>query len=462
MDAHTMTNGKQGNMKTWMLLSSEVRGYIPHVDYYFEEDDAEHRRSADMLMLTQGWRRYDWRLMTERYVFRKPQPIEDKMYLNGTLKEYRKHNPVNHVHMYVIMWNQYGQSMLGQTYTDSLGNYAFEMPFMNGEWRLCIYTTRKLKEEKRKTYLVGIDRQFSPKPRYITPAEAEIQHPLAPNAFVWNPADAFEDDEYVPITEKEHVLENVTVKKRYFTNDDWRYKNEAYGRQYATQYYNIERELDNALDEGERDPYMLDYLKKRNPLFTYREEPEPTNIYGSSVPYNYSLSTTYMATAGTSLSGYAPISRRYVYQYDGKSVEWIFNNGERQNLVDDVHRVSERPEVLFLSDVKSIYIVPDDPRTDDNRVRIYVYLHTTFTTESSKGLRRTYFQGFNEASTFQMEDYNVVPPMADFRRTLYWNPDIITDDEGKAKVEFFNNSSCKEMYISVEGMTPDGKVLVNQ
>ena len=462
MDAHTMTNGKQGNMKTWMLLSSEVRGYIPHVDYYFEEDDAEHRRSADMLMLTQGWRRYDWRLMTERYVFRKPQPIEDKMYLNGTLKEYRKHNPVNHVHMYVVMWNQYGQSMLGQTYTDSLGNYAFEMPFMNGEWRLCIYTTRKLKEEKRKTYLVGIDRQFSPKPRYITPAEAEIQHPLAPNAFVWNPADAFEDEEYVPITEKEHVLENVTVKKRYFTNDDWRYKNEAYGRQYATLYYNIERELDKALDDGERDPYMLDYLKKRNPLFTYREEPEPTNIYGSSAPLNYTHSATYMAMSGVMLTGYSPISRRYVYQYDGKSVEWIINNGERQNLADNVHRVSERPEGLFLSDVKSIYIVPDDPRTDDNRVRIYVYLHTTFTTESSKGLRRTYFQGFNEASTFQMENYNVVPPMADFRRTLYWNPDIITDDEGKAKVEFFNNSSCKEMYISVEGMTPDGKVLVNQ
>ncbi|MBO4216189.1 MAG: hypothetical protein J5888_07680, partial [Bacteroidaceae bacterium] len=63
MDAHTMTNGKQGNMKTWMLLSSEVRGYIPNVDYYFEADDKEHRKSADLLMLTQGWRRYDWRLM---------------------------------------------------------------------------------------------------------------------------------------------------------------------------------------------------------------------------------------------------------------------------------------------------------------------------------------------------------------------------------------------------------------
>jgi hypothetical protein len=29
-------------------------------------------------------------------------------------------------------------------------------------------------------------------------------------------------------------------------------------------------------------------------------------------------------------------------------------------------------------------------------------------------------------------------------------------------VEFFNNSTCEEMYISVEGMTPDGKILINE
>ena len=33
---------------------------------------------------------------------------------------------------------------------------------------------------------------------------------------------------------------------------------------------------------------------------------------------------------------------------------------------------------------------------------------------------------------------------------------------GISKVEFFNNSTCEEMYISVEGMTEDGKVLVNE
>jgi hypothetical protein len=122
-------------------------------------------------------------------------------------------------------------------------------------------------------------------------------------------------------------------------------------------------------------------------------------------------------------------------------------------------------EILFpfyMSEIKSLYIVPNSEREVEGAVRIYLYTHKTFPTESQKGLRRTYFQGFNKPSTFQMEDYSIIPPMADFRRTIYWNPNVKTDAQGKAKVEFFNNSTCEEMYISVEGMTEDGKVLVNE
>lgn len=36
IDAAKMTNGKVGNAMTWMLLSSEVKGYIDNPDYYFE------------------------------------------------------------------------------------------------------------------------------------------------------------------------------------------------------------------------------------------------------------------------------------------------------------------------------------------------------------------------------------------------------------------------------------------
>ncbi|MBO4430431.1 MAG: hypothetical protein J5790_03720, partial [Bacteroidaceae bacterium] len=275
MDAQTLTNGKQGNMKTWMLLSSEVKGYIPNIYYYFEADDTKHRKDADLLMLTQGWRRYDWRLMSEKYIFRKAQPIEDQFYLYGQLREYRKHNPVSNVHLYVSLYNQQGQSLIGNATTDAEGNYAFKMPFMDGEWKMNIYTTRDMKRgEKKKSYLVGIDRQFSPTPRYITPTEAEILHPLKPNAFVKKPiqdSEWEEEDVFVPITKKDHVLQNVTVKakKRYFTNDNWRYKDESYGRRNATLFYNADHERNDALDRGESVPYLFSFLKEKNSLFEY-------------------------------------------------------------------------------------------------------------------------------------------------------------------------------------------------
>ena len=438
IDAHTMTNGKQGNMKTWMLLSSEVRGYINNVDYYFEADDAKHRRDADLLMLTQGWRRYDWRLMSERYTFRKAQPIEDQFYLYGQLKEYRKHNPVSNVHLYVSLYNQQGQSLLGNGTTDAEGNYAFKMPFMDGEWKMNIYTTRDIKKkdkvkEKRKTYYVGIDRQFSPTPRYLTPLETTILHPLKPNAFVKNPFQEYkEEDEFIPITQKDHVLQNVTVKakRRYFTNDDWRWKNEAYGKQYASLYYNVDRELDDILDKGEPVPTIGEFINQK---------------------------------LGTELDKYGYEARNLG---SGRDLVFIYDNDESREQNEDWG-------INFLDIVKSIYVVfnemmsptlgrwdyIDNPR---HLIYIYIYTHRIFSAESNKGLRRTYFQGFNKASTFKTEDYNVIPPMADFRRTIWWQPDITTDEQGKAKVEFFNNSTCEEMYISVEGMTPDGKILVNE
>ena len=61
-----------------------------------------------------------------------------------------------------------------------------------------------------------------------------------------------------------------------------------------------------------------------------------------------------------------------------------------------------------------------------------------------------------------MEDYSVMPPMEDFRRTIFWKPDIVADANGHATVEFFNNSSCKHIYFSAEGVAPNGRILVSE
>ena len=465
IDAGTMTNGKQGNMKTWMLLSSEVRGYIHHVDYYFESDDEEHRRAADLLLMTQGWRRYDWNIMAGRDGFQKVQPIEDQFYVFGKLNAYRKRNPVNDVQMDVYLYNQNGESLKGETITDSLGNYAFALPFVDGEWNMQIFTRI---EDKRKTFRVGIDRQFSPTPRYITPLESDILPPMSSNLFVHSAADNSVEEEFVPITKKNHVLQNVTVsaKKKYFTNDDWKYKNESWGRVHATIFYDIDRELDNIRDLGEEDPSIFEFLCKKNAMF---DNPECKDL--PSPPNDEK----------------GMWSGRLAY--GGRPIKWIVDNGETSVkgsvsnikilLGTELDTVALESDEMFaaitgaggasghenfpywMDEIKSAYIVPNSPKELEGAVRIYLYTHKKFTTESQKGLRRTYFQGFNAPSTFQMEDYSILPPMADFRRTIYWNPNVTTDASGKAKVEFYNNSTCQEMYISTEGITPQGDVQVN-
>lgn len=478
IDAGSMTNGKQGNIRTWLLLSSDVRGYISNVDYYFESDDKAHRESADLLMLTQAWRRYDWEKMAGVKPMANPQPVEDKFYVFGKLNVYRKHNPASHVAMEAFLYNESGESLVGSTVTDSLGRYAFEMPFVDGEWKMQIYTRLN---DKRKTYYVGIDRQISPLPQYVSRSATSILHPLAPNLFVLH-ADVgesgAEEEEFIPITKKNHVLKNVTVKarRRYFTNDDWKYKNESWGREHATLYYDIDREREDILDRGLPTPTIFEFLFMRNSMFQASSR---------------SVLSSRQETEGKNVELHA----NEHFSYGGRPIKWIVDNGDTQCVLDtSLSTLSKMGKVLctqinyaemvsdeipagvtsnsgtllysffpiWMEEIKSLYVVPYSPKEVHQAVRVYLYTHKRFTTESQKGLRRTYFQGFNKPSAFQMEDYSVVPPMADYRRTIYWAPDVRTDASGKAKVEFYNNSTCREMYISAEGMSDDGRILCNE
>ena len=73
-----------GNIMTDLLLSSELQGYVPHADYYFESDDEQHRRHLDLLMMVQGWRRYEYHELTDtiplRYEPEKIPTVEGGVY----------------------------------------------------------------------------------------------------------------------------------------------------------------------------------------------------------------------------------------------------------------------------------------------------------------------------------------------------------------------------------------------
>jgi hypothetical protein len=77
-----------GNILTEMLLASEVKGFIPNPGWYFEKDDETHRRALDLLLMTQGWRRFNWKDMAIKGEWEITQPAEQKQILTGRVYKY--------------------------------------------------------------------------------------------------------------------------------------------------------------------------------------------------------------------------------------------------------------------------------------------------------------------------------------------------------------------------------------
>ncbi|HSI74525.1 MAG TPA: TonB-dependent receptor plug domain-containing protein [Lunatimonas sp.] len=55
----------QENILTYLLLSSELKGSVHSPGYYFESDDREHQEALRLLMMTQGWRTFEWNDVVE-------------------------------------------------------------------------------------------------------------------------------------------------------------------------------------------------------------------------------------------------------------------------------------------------------------------------------------------------------------------------------------------------------------
>ena len=79
----SMGNHDTGNILTEMLLASEIRGFVPDPGWYFEQDDSVHHTALDLLMMTQGWRRFRWEDMAVKGALEQTQPREKQLMLKG-------------------------------------------------------------------------------------------------------------------------------------------------------------------------------------------------------------------------------------------------------------------------------------------------------------------------------------------------------------------------------------------
>jgi hypothetical protein len=495
-------NGSEGDARTWLLLTGDLKGYVSHPEHYFEADDAVHRMDADLLMMVQGWRCYDLAEMSDKQLLKKKQPLEDALYVDGQLRQAKKKSkPVGGVSLKVTLYTQNGMHMSGTARTDSAGYYALRLPDCIGDWTMLMNT--KLKDEDTQ-YNIAINRHFSPALRYLSSAELSPKPIGLPRLQLREPVGEEEEafDKNLPMTEKVHAIKEVKIRGRqHFEHPRDGWESQKSGAYYSRLYYDCAAAADEIEDRGEKMPSLMEWLSMKNPLFSGETGRNMDNVskvisdehksdYMEDKPdksierYTRDEYNEFVCVHDTGgVKGNNSQLEKYIsadgLMYKNRPIVWIVDNefhnitGYRYRFyLDDVINevdVSTEDFPSILSDAKTVYISEDKNAFEHyinnpdmpgrSPVTIFVYTFHSFFYKM-KGNRRTHFMGFEKPETFEMTDYSKLPAAQDFRRTLYWNPNVKTGEDGAAKVEFYNNSSCRHLMISAEGITKDGKALV--
>ncbi len=435
-DTDTPTNqANGGNIMANLLLGSDLKGYIHDIDYYFEADDATHRQALDLLLCTQGWRRYDWEAMTRPKDFVVKHPAEEGILIRGDLTSTFRNRKKDGVDIKVFLYNGSGISIKGSCLTDSVGQFAFLAEDFNGRWRMNIQTYEK---DKLKEMNVNLLKTPSPQGRPYADQELELflKQKDAAQKVIVQAEDSTKLYDEKGRTRWENLLPTVEVAEE----REWRTE---MVRKWNNLIYEMEDERMRIDETGE--DYLVEFyrwLDKTNPFFTFDLE------MGDS-------------SDATSLKArYKGRPVRFLISRIGTG-GWLIEQDVSINLADlTIHDM----EAIAISDKPNVEMALaryglDSISNDNNTVVVSIFVRNDyFRHKEYKGIRQTKIQGFTPALQFYLPDYSFadLPDEKDFRRTLFWAPYVTTNTQGEASVSFYNSPQCKKIKISAETITFGG------
>lgn len=439
------------SMLSDLLLMSEIKGYVHRPLYYFEADDDEHRAALDGLLMVQGWRRYAWKYASGVEPFDMKYMPEQGIEVHGKVVSFVRGKPKPNIQVSSFLAKRgeeetsSGEISYGLLETDSVGRFAF-ISNMIGKWDLVLSVMEK---GKKKDYRIMLDRVFSPQPIPYLPGEMqvslfgtgepEVGGELQTDTIIGNDADfdrfmdAYEDSlAKQGIRGKNHRLSEVVVKAKKGSREKDIYTN----RSKSVAYYDVPSEMDDIQDKGDyigNDIHEL--LMRVNSKFIRR----------------FNRGEEWLS-------------------YKGRSPLYVINYQRTE--ADELDQT--RYLTLRLEAIKSIYINEDlsircqyaDPRMTAMDVDFFyscvVFIETypegEIPVKGGKGVRKTWVDGYSEPTEFYQPDYSILPKGEDYRRTLYWNPEVMPDEAGNVRVSFYNNSRCRKLKITAEMISAGGAI----
>ncbi len=488
-DAADYGTAYRDDIRTYMLLSSELKGLIEDPGWYFERpsDDrealpltGERGEGLDLLMMVQGWTRYNWRQMAGVEPFKVRHYTEGQLVVDGWAFSRIKETPLPDVKIAVRLSSLDRKHRQETTVTtDSLGYWSVGVEDFEGEWDLYMETRQKGDKKGNQTTRVRLERSSKPNLYAYTPLETWLP------SYTWNPDSMLtvqkaKDSEY-QLPSDSHLLEEVEITGR-----------RKYIDYYTFKAFDAAKDAELILDEGDYTYKVVDYLREKGYDVTF-----PVGETFESFISRYNYDDWLSCPPLEEINGRDSIMSRTIY-YQWLSIQSLINGVRTFWFIKDGRRDRTGPSFfdgydIDLEEVKSIIVYDDRnlfssfPAIRDlftNRLiqkfeRPHKYLGLPAglyiveielnpsrkrRTYVDKNARSTSFTGYTPVVEFYAPTYPNGPVQGDkdYRRTIYWNPAVSTDADGYASVSFFNNGYSRALTISAQGLTKDGVPIINK
>ena len=428
------------NIFTDLLLTSDLKGYIHQPGYYFASPSPRKQTELDVLLMVHGWRKYDMSQAISTAPFTPLQLPETQLALNGQVKSTILKNKLKDIALSVIVKKD-DQFITGGTVTDENGRFTIPVEDFEGTTEAVIQT-RKVGKERNKDASILIDRNFSPAPRAYGYKEL---HPEWKDLAYWQQKAESFDSLYMDSIRKVeglYVLDEVEIKSKRRQGSNMATK---INEKSIDAYYDVRRSVDLLRDNGKIVTTIPELMEKLSPQFDWDRSNDKLTYRQKPICYimdNHILSETETQMMLTEVDGLASI---IISKGTGGIDDEIIQNTKMSEVTD-----STGVDISKLDKYSVFYLIPLPRRDVLNKSQSAVL-----------GTRQTVIQGYTRPLEYYSPAYptkELYMDKVDKRRTLYWNPSVQADENGKAVIECYNNQYSTPLIIQAETLGKDGQI----
>ncbi len=180
-----------GNILTSLLLTSDIRGNVEDPVFYFTGWDAGKEKLLDYVMMTNGWRRFNWDIVLQNEKVTPEFPVENGIEITGKITREFFKLPLKDIKVVLTILNQFNDVFT--TRSGPRGNFAFT--------GLAYADTVAVKLEARratgkKNLVIYIDQKENTRLRNMNYVTEQILNRPGPEGKNYIPEEEKEDDPF--------------------------------------------------------------------------------------------------------------------------------------------------------------------------------------------------------------------------------------------------------------------------